>query len=136
MTETRLKNFTGFLHKKLPPEITKMWEIAVLGVLWGPGNQCGIPWFFYHFLNFWKFLPLSFEWKQFQLQTVFFFSAVFNTFQEVSSQKRLHIHILLVSGDIDAKNPRKTFHKLYVIFFAMLNYNFFIVMITYGSKLW
>ena len=30
----------------LPPEITKTWEIAILGVLWGPGNQSGIQCFF------------------------------------------------------------------------------------------
>ena len=30
----------------LPPEITKMWQITILGVLWGPGNQCATPWFF------------------------------------------------------------------------------------------
>ena len=32
-------------YKILPPEITKMWEIAILGGLWGPRNQCGIPCF-------------------------------------------------------------------------------------------
>ena len=29
----------------LPPEITKMREIAILGVLWGSGNQSIILWF-------------------------------------------------------------------------------------------
>ena len=28
------------------PEITKMWEIAISEVLWGPGNQCEIQCFF------------------------------------------------------------------------------------------
>ena len=46
-------------YKILPPEITKTWEIAVFGVLWRPQNQCGISWFFYDFMNFWKFQPLS-----------------------------------------------------------------------------
>ena len=31
---------------RLPPEIRKMWEITIFGVLWGPGNQCGIPYFY------------------------------------------------------------------------------------------
>ena len=39
-------------YKILPPEITKMWEMSILGggrVLWnqcGPGNQCGTHWLF------------------------------------------------------------------------------------------
>ena len=33
-------------YKILPPEILKTWEIAILGVLWRPGNQYGILWFF------------------------------------------------------------------------------------------
>ena len=36
----------AFCCKKLPPELTKMWKIAILGVFRGPGNQYGIPWFF------------------------------------------------------------------------------------------
>ena len=33
-------------YKILPPEITRMQKIAILGALWGPGNQCGIQCFF------------------------------------------------------------------------------------------
>ena len=35
----------------LPPENTKMWEIAIFGVLWGPGNLCVTPWFLSLTLN-------------------------------------------------------------------------------------
>ena len=40
------KFFCTLSYKILPPEITKTWETAVFIVLWGPGNQCGIQWFF------------------------------------------------------------------------------------------
>ena len=33
-------------YKILPPEIQKTWKIAILGGIWGPGNQWGIQWFF------------------------------------------------------------------------------------------
>ena len=33
-------------YKILPPVIIKTWEIAIFWVLWGPGNQCGIQWYF------------------------------------------------------------------------------------------
>ena len=48
------KLFWALSYKILPPEITKTWEIAILGVLWGPGNQWGIQWFF-DFVSFWSF---------------------------------------------------------------------------------
>ena len=48
------KLFWALSYKILPPEITKTWEIAIFGVIWGPGNQWGIQWFF-DFLNFWSF---------------------------------------------------------------------------------
>ena len=44
------------LHKMLPPEISKTWEkLLSLGVLCGPGNQCGIQLFF----MIWQFLKVS-----------------------------------------------------------------------------
>ena len=35
----------------LPPENTKMWEITIFGVLWGPRNLCVTPWFLSLTLN-------------------------------------------------------------------------------------
>ena len=44
LTEKLKRNISWALsYKILPPEITKTWETAILGVLWGPGNQFGIP---------------------------------------------------------------------------------------------
>ena len=39
----KIKIYWDFSYKILHPEITKMLKVAILGVLWGPGNQCGIP---------------------------------------------------------------------------------------------
>ena len=39
----KIKIYWAFSYKILHPEITKMLKVAILGVLWGPGNQCGIP---------------------------------------------------------------------------------------------
>ena len=43
-------------YKILPPEITKMWEIAILGA-WEPMWNSMV---FYDFVNFWKFQSFSF----------------------------------------------------------------------------
>ena len=40
------KIYWALSYKILPPKITRMWKSAILGVLWGPGNQCGIQCFF------------------------------------------------------------------------------------------
>ena len=40
----------------------------------------------------------------------------------------------MAPGDIDAKMTRKTFHKLRIKFFLMLNCEFFIAMSIYGLK--
>ena len=42
----KIKIYWAFSCKILPPEITKMLKVAIFWVLWGLGNQCGIPWFF------------------------------------------------------------------------------------------
>ena len=39
------KIYWALSYTILPPEITKMREIAILGVLWGSGNQSIILWF-------------------------------------------------------------------------------------------
>ena len=47
-------------YKILPPEITKMWEIAILGgTLWA-WEPMWNSMAFYDFVNFWEFQPLSF----------------------------------------------------------------------------
>ena len=47
-------------YKILPPEITKMWEIAILGGTLGAWEPMWNFMLFYDFVNFWKFQPLSF----------------------------------------------------------------------------
>ena len=50
-----------------------------------------------------------------------------NIFQRVSSQKTFYVQITMVPGDIDAEKTRKTFRKLHINFFSMLNCEFFVV---------
>ena len=50
------RKFLGRYPKRYnPPEITKTQEIAILGILWWPGNQCGSQ----CFLWFCEFLEIS-----------------------------------------------------------------------------
>ena len=42
----KTKIYWALSYMILPPKITRMWKSAILGVLWGPGNQCGIQCFF------------------------------------------------------------------------------------------
>ena len=48
-------------YKILPPEITKMWGIAISGGIWGAWEPMWNSMVFYDFLNFWKFQSLSFD---------------------------------------------------------------------------
>ena len=59
------KIFIGFILQDITPWNHKnmrnfFFFLGGGGVLLGPGNQCGIEWFFYDFVNFWNFQPLSF----------------------------------------------------------------------------
>ena len=63
------------------------------------------------------------------------FSLILNIFQGVLSEKTINVQIPILPVDIDAKKTRKTFQTLHIIFFLMLNCEFFIVMTIYGSKL-
>ena len=109
-------------YKILPLEITRTWEIAILGgTLGGPGNQCGIQWFCHDFVNFWKFQSIL---------------LVKNSVSRRYHQKKTcYIQIIIVPDNTDAKKTRKTFHKLRIRFFLMLNCKFFIITSIYGSKL-
>ena len=64
----KLKLFWALSYKILPPEITKTSEIAVLRVIWGPENQCGIQWFFMilwisEIVSFYLLVKNSFNFK-------------------------------------------------------------------------
>ena len=48
-------------YKILPPEITKMWGIAISEGIWGAWEPMWNSMVFYDFLNFWKFQSLSFD---------------------------------------------------------------------------
>ena len=81
-------NIAGALHRKLkknpwtlsykilPPEITKMLEIPILGLLWGLQTQCGISlfflfsFFFFFFFFFWFYQFLKVSASIFWLKTV------------------------------------------------------------------
>ena len=53
------KNPWALSYKILPPEITKMLEIPILGLLWGLQTQCGIPMFFLFFSFLFLILSIS-----------------------------------------------------------------------------
>ena len=87
------------------------------------------------FLKFCEFLKVSASifWLKTVLTLNQVFSLILNIFQGLSSEKTFYIQITIVPGDIDAKKTRKTFHKLHINFFPMLDCEF--VMSIYGSKL-
>ena len=68
---------------------------------------------FYDFVNFGRF--------QFKLGFFTYFE-----YPVVSSKKTLYVQITIVTDDIDAKKPRKTFHKLYIKYFLNAYCEFFI----------
>ena len=82
-----------------------------MGVLRGPGNQCGIQWFF---IIFWSFSLYLLVKNSFNLKLGFLIY-----FEYISSDFFFfYVQITLVPGDIDAKKTRKTFH--HITFFQRL----------------
>ena len=114
-------NITGTLPEKLKRKsywalsLQKREKLLFLGVLWGPGSQCGIPWFF---MILW--ISESFSLYLF-VKNRFNFKLGFYTYFEYISwdiiTKTFYIQITIVSGDIDVKKARKTFHKLHIKIF-------------------
>ena len=99
-------------YKILPPEITKTWEITILGGTLGAWEPMWNS-MAYDFLDFWKFQPLSFLVKN-----RFNFKLGFFTYLEYISggiiKKTFYIQITIAPGNIDAKKTRKTLHKLHI----------------------
>ena len=58
--KTKKKNFLEFILQDITPEITKMWEIAILGGTLGAWEPMWNSVAFYDFVNFLRFQPLSF----------------------------------------------------------------------------
>ena len=56
----KLKFFWALSYKKLPPEVTKTWEIAIFGGIFVAFKPMWNSMAFYDFVNFWKVQPLSF----------------------------------------------------------------------------
>ena len=104
-------------YKILPPEITKTWEIAILGVTLGTWEPMWNSMVFYDFVNFWESFSLYLLVKNSLNFKLVFFSHILNIFQAVSSGKMFYIEITIVPGDIDAKKIRKTLPKLQIKFF-------------------
>ena len=81
-----------------------------LVVLWGPGTQCGIQWFF-------MILWISESFSLCLLfKNSFNFKLILNISQGLSSEKTFYVQITIVPGNTDAKKTRKTFHRLRKIF--------------------
>ena len=89
-------------YKILPPEITKTWEIAILGVTLGTWEPMWNSMVFYDFVNFWKFQSLNcFNFK------LGFSHLFWIYFRGIIRQNILHSEYIIVPGDIDAKRPEK-----------------------------
>ena len=90
-----------------------MWGIAIFGELWGPENQCGIPWFFMISWISESFSLYLLDKSSFNFK-LFFFHLIGN-FRGYHQKKYFIFRLPLVSGDIDAKKrPEKlsqTLHK-------------------------
>ena len=117
-----------------PMKSQKCKKLLFLGVLWGPGNQCGIPWFF---LILW--ISESFS-LYLLLKKSFNFKLGFFTYFEYISGVSIRKNILHQDCH-SAKwywckkvqnNLPQTRDKT---FFSMLNCEFFIAVSIYGSKL-
>ena len=110
--KTKKETFLGFILQ----DIT-LWNhknarnCYFVGVLWEPGNQCGIQWFF-------MILWISESFSLYLLvKNSFDFKLVFFTYFEytlwVIIKKTFYIQITIVPGDIDPKKTRKTSHKIF-----------------------
>ena len=134
-------NLTGTLSWKLkqkffglyptryyPLKSQKCEKLLFWGVLLGPGNQCGIQWFF---MILW--ISESFSLYLLVKNSFNFKLGFFTCFEYTSAgiiRKTFCIQITIVPGDIDAKKTRKTFHKLQI-------YKFFSqCLIVISSLLW
>ena len=114
-------NITGTLPEKLKRKsywalsLQKREKLLFLGVLWGPGSQCGIPWFFMILWISESFSPYFLVKNSFNFKVGFF--TYFEYISGVSSEKTFYVQIFIVTGDIEAKKTRKTSHKLHINFF-------------------
>ena len=130
--KTKKKNFLGFILQDITPWNHKNVRNCYF---WGYFGGLGTNVEFNGFLWFCEFLKVSAS--VFWLKTVITLnqvSLILNVFQEVSSEKTSYVQITIVTGDIDVKKTRKTFHNFHMKLFSMLNCEFFIVMSIYGSK--
>ena len=109
------KLFWALSYKILPPEITKTWEIALLGIFWGRGNKVEFNVFFMIFWISESFSLYLLVKNSFNFKVGFF--TYFEYISGVSSEKTFYVQILIVTGDIEAKKTRKTSHKLHINFF-------------------
>ena len=106
-------------YKILPPEITKKVRNCFLfgggRVLWGPGNQYGIQWFF---MILWisEISSLCFLVKNsFKFKLGFFI--ILNIFRGIRSEKTFPLSDYHSARWYYPKKTRKTFHKLHIKFF-------------------
>ena len=138
-------NITGTLKGKLkekflglyptryhPLKSQKTWEVAILGVPWGPGNQCGIQ---FYFMILWisEIFSLSLLVKN-----SFHFKLGFFTYFKYISGGIIKKNILNSDYHIARwywckKRPEKP-PTNFTCFFSMLHCEFFIAMSINGSK--
>ena len=105
-------------YKILSPEITKKWGIAFFWrgmVLWGPGNQYWIQWFFMilwisEISSLYFLVQNSFKFK-------LGFFIILNIFWGIRSEKTFSLSDYHSARWYYPKKTRKTFHKLHIDFF-------------------
>ena len=113
--------------------ISSVKELLYTYIFWGTLGAWEPMW---NFMVFWycEFLKVS-AYLLVKKVLTRFFHLFWIYFRWYYQKKIFYIKITIVPGDIDAKKPRKTFHKLEMKnSFSMLTCEFFIVMSIYGSK--
>ena len=115
--KTKNKNW-ALSYKILPPEITKKWGIAFFWrgmVLWGPGNQYWIQWFFMilwisEISSLYFLVQNSFKFK-------LGFFIILNIFWGIRSEKTFSLSDYHSARWYYPKKDQKNFHKLHIKFF-------------------
>ena len=112
----------------LPLKSQKCEKLLFLGVVWRPGNQCGIPWFFMILWiseksSLYLLVRNSFNFK------LFFFSLILNKWYHQKKHFTFRLPVIFMQ-----KRAEKPSTNFTLIFFSMCHCEFFIVMSIYGSN--
>ena len=114
--KNKKKNYLGFILQDITSWNHKnVEELLFRRVFEGPGNRCGIQWFFMIFG-----ISESFSLYLLIKNTFIFKLGSFTYFEYISwisSEKTFYAQITIMPDDINAKKTRKIFWKIHVKFF-------------------